>query len=141
MGEKHVLGSLLALRAHAAYALDRYAEAVRLAEAGEDAAGGDEAGHVPALSARAKALARLDRPDEALALAREAVTVAPRELLVVRADALLDLAEVCEVGGLPTEAAGAAQEALDLYSRKGNVVSAHRARTVLARLRTPPDGR
>ena len=140
MGEKHVLGSLLALRAHAAYALGSYAEAVRLAEAGEDAAGGDEAGHVPALSARAKALARLDRHEQALALAREAVAVAPRELLVVRADALLDLAEVCEVGGLPADAASAAQEALDLYSRKGNIVSAQRARTVLARVGAQSDG-
>jgi len=135
MGERHVLGSLLALRAQAAYALGKYTEAVELAEAGEDASGGDEIVHVCALSARAKALARLDRPEQAGALAERAVTLAPKELLIVRADALRDLAEVLEVGGHRVEAARAAQEALDLYSRKGNVVAAKGTAGTLARLR------
>jgi predicted ATPase/class 3 adenylate cyclase len=135
MGEKHVLGNLLALRAQAAYAQQRFTEAVQLAEAGEAAAGPNEVGHITALGARAKALARLDPSGSADVLARQAVAAAAKELLVVRADALLDLAEVYEIGGRRGDASRAAQEALDLYHRKGHVVSARRTEIVLARLR------
>jgi hypothetical protein len=56
-------------------------------------------------------------------------------LLNLAADALLDLAEVHEALGRPEPAARAAEEALERYLTKGNVVSAQRSRMVLARLR------
>ena len=89
-----------------------------------------------ARGARAKALARLDCGDEAEPLARDAAaTAAGTGLVNLAADALLDLAEVHEATGHGEPAIRAADEALELYLRKGNVVSAQRARTVLARLR------
>jgi len=48
-------------------------------------------------------------------------------------DALLDLAEVLRAVGRPEEeAVAAAQRALSLYERKGNLVLAARARAALA---------
>ena len=101
----------------------------------EQAAGLDETSHVPVLCVRAKALAKLDDPHQADMLARQAVAAAPADLPVVRADALLGLAEVCEVGGKPAESIRAAQQALEIYQRKGNIVSARRTEEVLRRLR------
>ena len=48
---------------------------------------------------------------------------------MIRGDALLDLAEVLRLGGRAAEADGAARRALELYERKGNRVSAARARS------------
>jgi class 3 adenylate cyclase/tetratricopeptide (TPR) repeat protein len=136
MGEKYVLANLLALLAQATYAQGRYAEAVQLAEAGEEVAPLDEVvAQATARAARAKALARLDRGDQAMALARDAVaTVGQTDLLNVRADTLRDEAEVLEVVGKPDQAARTARQALDLYERKGNAVSAAKTKAVLERL-------
>jgi hypothetical protein len=53
-------------------------------------------------------------------------------MLTMRADALLDLAEVLGLGGPSAEADAAARQALALYERKEDRVSAARARTMLA---------
>jgi tetratricopeptide (TPR) repeat protein len=137
MGERYVLANLLALLAQATYLQGRYGEAVTLAEAGEDVAPADEVvAHVTAYGARAKALARLGNEAEARVLAGDAVAAVENTgLLNVRADGLLDLAEVLEVVGETEPAMAAATDALALYERKGNVVSAGRATTVLERLR------
>jgi tetratricopeptide (TPR) repeat protein len=137
MGERYVVGALLALRAQAGHALGRYVEAVQLGEAAEqNGLGDDVVAQVTARGARAKALARLDCGDEAESLARDAAATATGTGLVnLAADALLDLAEVHEATGHGEPAIRAADEALELYLRKGNVVSAQRARTMLARLR------
>jgi len=52
-------------------------------------------------------------------------------LLSHRADGILVLAEVLRDGSRPDEAAESARAALALYERKGNVVGAGRARTLL----------
>jgi hypothetical protein len=137
MGERYVVGGLLALRAQASHALGRYVEAVQLGEAAaQNGLGDDVVAQVTARGARAKALARLDCGDEAEPLARDAAaTAAGTGLVNLAADALLDLAEVHEATGHGEPAIRAADEALELYVRKGNVVSAQRTRTVLARLR------
>ncbi len=137
MGERYVLANLLALLAQATYVQGRYGEAVTLAQAGEDVAPADEVvAHVTAYGARAKALARLGNEAEARALAGDAVAAVENTgLLNVRADGLLDLAEVLEVVGDTEPAMAAARDALVLYERKGNVVSARRATSVLERLR------
>ncbi|HMA47393.1 MAG TPA: AAA family ATPase [Frankiaceae bacterium] len=130
MGEKYLLASLLALLGQLAYARRRDEEALRLARRSDQVAPPDGVvAHVTARAAQAKALARSGRPDEAEQLAREAVwTVEHTDLLNVHGDALLDLAEVLELGGKKTSAAAAAEDALRLYERKGNLVSARRAR-------------
>jgi hypothetical protein len=47
----------------------------------------------------------------------------------------MDAAEVLSLAGHSDHAASIAQEALHLYERKGNVVSAVKARALLAELR------
>ena len=70
--------------------------------------------------------------EEGETLAREAVRLAePTDLLVLRADALLDLAAVVGLGGKLAEAEAAVRRALELYERKGDAVSAARARDQL----------
>ena len=53
------------------------------------------------------------------------------EFLNLHADALLVLAEVLRLAGRAGEAAAALEEAIELYERKGNVVSAAKARAAL----------
>jgi len=85
--------------------------------------------------ARAKALARKGRLDEALPLAREAVTLAEQtDMLITHGLVLMDLAEVLRLAGRREEAARAVDEAVRVFERKGNVVSAAKARTLLAEL-------
>jgi tetratricopeptide (TPR) repeat protein len=84
---------------------------------------------------RALALAKLGRLEPAEAIAREAVHRASRtQFLGYHADALVALAEVMRAAGRPAEAAVALEEALALYERKGNVVSAAKARAALDEL-------
>ena len=68
-------------------------------------------------------------------LAREAVQIAAgTDFLDMQGDSLLTLAEILGRQGRRDEADEAAREALSLYERKGNVVSAARARAVLSSL-------
>ena len=66
-------------------------------------------------------------------LAREGVALAEQtDFTNLKGDALLDLAEVLRLRGQPDQAASALHEAARLFTEKGNVVSAERAK-VLAR--------
>jgi tetratricopeptide (TPR) repeat protein len=94
--------------------------------------------HAPAESAAAQALWRSvkarvlvsgDRR-QAERFARDAVRLAPAEMLNLRGDLLVDLAEVLGAGGDLEGARQASDEAIELYERKGNVVSAARARSL-----------
>ena len=77
-------------------------------------------------------LARRGRSEEAEALAREACALIERvDSPSTVANSLLDLAEVLVQAGKVDEALPLAQEALLLQERKGNLVTAERARTVL----------
>jgi class 3 adenylate cyclase/tetratricopeptide (TPR) repeat protein len=136
MGEQYLLSNLLALRAQALYALGRWDEAERLAAVAERTAPRDEiVALATARSARGKALARLGRVAPAVTAARGAVeSVHGLGLSTVEADALLDLAEVLEVLRDPIGARISASEALGLYDRKGNIVSAARCRATIARV-------
>jgi DNA-binding SARP family transcriptional activator/class 3 adenylate cyclase/tetratricopeptide (TPR) repeat protein len=96
--------------------------------------------HAPAESAAAQALWRSakargmvrggDRPQAAERLAREAVRLVPTEMPNLRGDLLVDLAEVLRAGGDLESARQAISQAIELYERKGNVVSAARARSL-----------
>jgi len=86
-------------------------------------------------AARALALARLGRLEEAETHAREAVGyVEGTQFFDYHAGALLVLAEVVRLAGRPAEAVAALEEAARLFDLKGNVVSAAKARTLLAEL-------
>jgi tetratricopeptide (TPR) repeat protein len=81
-----------------------------------------------ALSGVATARAASDAGDhrEAESLAREAVDRVPHEMLNLRADILVQLAEVFRAGDQDRLAARTFEEAASLYERKGNRVSAER---------------
>jgi hypothetical protein len=83
---------------------------------------------------RARTLAHEGRLEEAEALARESLALlAPTDAPVMQADALVDLAEVQLANG-SLEGRAALDEALGLYTSKGNEVSAARVRELLGRL-------
>jgi hypothetical protein len=71
-------------------------------------------------------------------LAREAVEIARRtDWLNMQGDAHMALADVLRLAGTSTEAVDAAEQALDRYDRKGNVVAAGWARNLLKELDQP----
>jgi hypothetical protein len=77
---------------------------------------------------RAKLMARQGEPEQAETLAREAVALAAEtDFLVLRGDALMDLAEVLRTAGRETDSVPFVEQALELYEQKGNVVAADRA--------------
>jgi Flp pilus assembly protein TadD len=83
---------------------------------------------------RARILAARGQLGEAEQLARAAVALAARtDFLNQHGDALLELAVVLAEAGRTTEARAAVDQALGLYERKGNLVSAARAREWLER--------
>jgi tetratricopeptide (TPR) repeat protein len=122
--------------AQALYALGRYDEAMALsAESERQSASDDVQSQVQWRAVRAKVLAREGRADEAEALARAAVAIAEEtELVLVHANALLDLAEVLQLAGRPDDARPHVERAVELFERKGDRVSAERARRAAAEL-------
>jgi hypothetical protein len=84
---------------------------------------------------RAKVLARRGAASEAESLGRDAVEVGRKtDSIDVQGDVNMDLSDVLRHAGRAEAAREAAEEALGLYGQKGNVVSAARARAVLADL-------
>jgi DNA-binding SARP family transcriptional activator/tetratricopeptide (TPR) repeat protein len=79
-----------------------------------------------ALSQAARARSRSDAGDHRAAeiLAQAAVGFVPYEMPNLRADVLIDLAEIARAAGQEQSATEAFNEAADLYARKGNTVSA-----------------
>jgi predicted ATPase/DNA-binding SARP family transcriptional activator len=133
MGERALLATTAALLAQAVYAQERLDEAEELCRVSEAiAAPEDLTTQVVWRSVRAKICARRGAKGEATALGEDAVRLAePTDLLVIHADALLDLADVLAIAGRPADAEDAARRGLELYERKGNLVSAARARAWL----------
>jgi hypothetical protein len=80
-------------------------------------------------AARALVMVSRDRHSEAERLAREAVGLAPAEMPNLRADLLMDLAGVLLSAGQRARAQPVIAEAVERYDRKGNLVSAARARS------------
>jgi class 3 adenylate cyclase/tetratricopeptide (TPR) repeat protein len=125
--------------AHLAVALvrqDRHEEAIRYADlAAAWAAPDDIASQVLQLVARAHVLASRGELERAQTTARGAVRLSERsDDISQRGDTLTDLAVVLDRAGRPREAAAATRDAIALYERKGNIVSAARAHTILERL-------
>jgi hypothetical protein len=140
MGETGARSNLAADLAHALVAGARHEEARRFADLSRTlAAREDVYAQVRWRAATARVLAAGGDPGPAARLAREAVELAEgTDMLNLRADALLDLAEVAELGGRAGEAAAAAARGLALYERKGNQVAAAAVRARLG-LAAPPE--
>jgi hypothetical protein len=84
-------------------------------------------------AAKAQVVASRGDHLEAERLAREAAGLVTVETPNLRADLLVDLAEVLLRAHQSAKAESVIAEAIRLYERKGNLVSAARARTVGAR--------
>jgi tetratricopeptide (TPR) repeat protein len=132
-------------RTAARLALVLHAE-TRSEEAAEFAA--QSARTAPAEGVEAQALSRMaqarvlaERRDHrvAEALASQAVDLAAREMLNLRADLLIDLADVLRTGDHWSSAREAVDEAARLYERKGNIVAARRAKQLAGTDPSPID--
>ena len=137
LGEKSHFCSIATLLAQAVYSGGRYEEARQLArEAARAARPNDVHTQIIWRCVEAKVLARRSEHDAADQLVQEALALAETsDFLHSHTDALEDLAEVLELAGRSREAVSALEEAIQLDERKGNVVSAARAREKLERLR------
>jgi class 3 adenylate cyclase/tetratricopeptide (TPR) repeat protein len=110
----------------------RSEEAVSLSEAAEALAPADGAAEQFLWRvARARAFSTLERMDEAVALARDAVPFVEGDPILL-ADALSDLATILSAAGQHEEAAATWQRALLIYQAKGDRVSAAHATKQLA---------
>jgi hypothetical protein len=94
---------------------------------------------------RARVLAGRGLGRDAEGLARAAVELAAgTDLLTVRADAFLDLAEVLDHGGRAAEADAAMSQAIALLERKGCLAAVEQARSrragILAAAHPPANG-
>ena len=121
------------------YRLGRYAAAERRADFLEaNTPTSDIKAHAQWRRIRAKILARAEKHAEAYELARTAVSMIARcDAPTLHADALVDLAEVLERANRTSETIAVLDEAVRLYDRKGNVVSARNASALLRALEQP----
>jgi tetratricopeptide (TPR) repeat protein len=136
IGDRGTLSPVAAFLAQAVYAQGRYDEADQLASVSRECASRDDRfPHVVWRGVRAKVLARRGEPEEATALAREALELAEEtDSLNLQADAWLNLAEVLRLGTGDAESDDCIERAVRLYEAKGNVASAGSARALLAEI-------
>ncbi len=137
IGERGWLSTAAGDLACSLVSLERYEEAQHWADVSAEAGGSDDIiTQILWRRVRARVRARDGAWAEAEQLAREAVAMAEQTDMVNDfGHALLDLAEVLELGGKRVEAAERVAEAIELYQHKGNLVMAGRARERLAALR------
>jgi tetratricopeptide (TPR) repeat protein len=136
LAEAHMgvfLASRAAELAEAVYRQGRYEEAERWVRIAEEHAARDDVGaQFLRRAIGAKLLARRQSFDEAEDRARDAVAIAERtDALNNQAKVRLDLAEVLRLAGRSAEAVAAIECAVDLFERKGNLLGAERARSLL----------
>ena len=138
LGDTGYLSTTACYLGEVVYAQGRYDEALRLSEEAEQAGALDDAiTQMKWRALRGLVLVEQGRMQEAESLARESVEVArPGDTLDDIGVCVNALGRVLERAGKGEEARAAFKEALDLWERKGNVVSAARARDSLARLQT-----
>ena len=143
MGEKGYLSTVAAELAQALYEQRLFEEAERFTHISQELGPLDDyATQVEWRGTRAKLLAMRGELDPAVALAEEAVALAAdTDYLNLQGDSLKDLAEVLSLGGRIGESVSRSREALELYERKGNVVSAGRVRAALEGVATDPNER
>ena len=139
MGERNYISTTEAFLAEALYQQGRLDEADRFTRMSEEVAAPDDvSSQFLWRCVRGKVLARRGLFAEAERLVREGLgIVRTSDEPDSQAMALMDLWEVLLLAGRPGEAAAAAAEALALFERKGNTVSAARAREAIARATVP----
>jgi class 3 adenylate cyclase/tetratricopeptide (TPR) repeat protein len=133
LGEKAFAATTAAMLAHAVYEQGRYEEAAQFCRASRSAAADDDLpAQVEWRGVAAVLLAQRGQNAEAETLAREAVElVAQTDFLRHHAAALLNLGDVLALGGESQETAAAFRAGLELYEKKGDTVTAGRARSRL----------
>jgi len=134
MGERGLLATVAAELARAVCAQGRYEEAERLTRVTEELARPlDVAAQISWHVVRATSLAGRGELESAEALARDAVRAAEQtDDLNRQGRVLVALAEIVRSAGREAEAVSLLERALDLFERKGNLVSADKLRSVLA---------
>jgi class 3 adenylate cyclase len=115
------------------YALGRLDDVEPLTQQAEELASADDVlSNMVWRQVRARLLARAGRHSEGEQLAREAVSLGEEtEMLNWHAHALADLGDICVLAGRSDEGRRHHAHALELYERKGNVVSAAHVRAAL----------
>jgi len=133
MGESGFMSTTAVFLARALYEQGRDEEALEASLLAEShTAKGDAASELGWRYVRAEVLARRGDDEEAERLAREAVAIAEStDDLNQTGDCYSALAVVLRTAGRRPEAATAAARALGMYERKGNVLSAERARRLI----------
>jgi len=140
MGERNYISTTAGLLAEVLYRQGRFDESAEFAEACEHLASPDDvASQFHWRCVRGKLKARQGAIDEAESLLSAATAlIETSDQLDLRGNGLLDFAEVRELAGDAADAAYLSEQAATLFERKGNVVSAVRARQVAERLRSTP---
>ena len=140
MGERNYISTTAGLLGDVLYRQGRYDESAEFAEVCERLASPDDvASQFHWRCVRGKLRAREGALDEAEALLSAATAlIETSDQLDLQASGLLDFAEVRERAGAPADAAALCERAAELFERKGNVVSALRARQLAERLRSTP---
>ncbi len=134
LGEKFLLSSVAGSLGRVVYQLNRFEEAEALAMVVEQLAAPDDV-DAQALwrSVLGMCLARRGEHDEGLRLANEAVELRrATDALTLQAETLSDLAETLRFTGRDDEVRAVRSEAMRLYERKGDIVSAGRLRALLS---------
>jgi hypothetical protein len=118
------------------YAQGRHEEAFELTQVSERAASPEDfLSQMLWRSLRAKVFSGRGATSEAEILGRDAMEIGRKtDSIDIQGDVAMDLSEVLGRAGRAREAREAIEEALSLYERKGNLVSAARARACLAHL-------
>ncbi|HXY45758.1 MAG TPA: adenylate/guanylate cyclase domain-containing protein [Acidimicrobiales bacterium] len=140
MGERNYISTTAGLLADVLYRQGRYEESAAFAGECEHLASPDDvASQFHWRCVRGKLKARQGAADEAESLVSAAMAlVETSDQLDLQGNGLLDFAEIRELAGIPEDAAALADRAARLFERKGNVVSARRARLLGERLRSRP---
>jgi class 3 adenylate cyclase len=141
MGERNYISTTAGLLADVLYRQGRYDESAEFAGACEHLASpGDVTSQFLWRCVRGKLQARQGGIDGAESLLSAAMAlIQTSDSLDSQANGLLDFAEVCELAGARADAAALSQRAGGLFERKGNTVSARKARQLAERLLNQAD--
>ena len=138
MGERNYISTTAGLLADVLYRQGRYDESAEFAGVCEQLASPDDvASQFLWRCVRGKLRARQGAIDEAESLLSAATAlIETSDQLDLQGNGLLDFAEVRGLEGAPAEAAALSERAVILFERKGNVISARRARQLAELLRS-----
>jgi len=140
MGERNYISTTAGLLADVLYRQGRYGESAEFAGVCQQLASPDDvASQFLWRCVEGKLKAQEGAADEARSLLSAAMAlIETSDWLDSQGNVLLDFAEVRELAGAPAEAAVLSERAAGLFERKGNVVSALRARQLAEGLRPTP---